>query len=66
VCCLVPVPPSISLKYALFSSAPAPMHGPGCDVRDVQEQWINAKDEARGDLEYCCHAVVTDLFFMLL
>jgi len=31
--------------YALFSSAAGPMHGVGSDVRDVQERWIDAKDE---------------------
>lgn len=31
--------------YALFSSAAGPMHGPRSDVRDVQERWIDAKDE---------------------
>lgn len=32
-------------SYALFSSAAGPMRDPGSDVRDVQERWIDAKDE---------------------
>jgi hypothetical protein len=32
-------------SYALFSSAMGPMAGPGADVRDVQERWIDARDE---------------------
>ena len=32
-------------SYALFSSAAGPMRNPGGDVRDVQERWIDAKDE---------------------
>lgn len=32
-------------SYALFSSAAGPMHDPGSDVRDVQERWIDAKEE---------------------
>jgi len=32
-------------SYALFSSAAGPMRGPGSDVRDVQERWVDAKDE---------------------
>ena len=31
--------------YALFSSALGPMKGPASDVRDVQERWIDAKEE---------------------
>lgn len=31
--------------YALFSSAAGPLKGPGSDVRDVQERWIDAKDD---------------------
>lgn len=31
--------------YALFSSAVAPLQGPGSDVRDIQERWIDAKEE---------------------
>jgi len=31
--------------YSLFSSAAGPMHGPRSDVRDVQERWIDAKEE---------------------
>jgi hypothetical protein len=30
--------------YALFSTASGPTRGPGSDVRDVQERWIDAKD----------------------
>jgi GPN-loop GTPase len=32
-------------SYALFSSAAGPMRDPGSDVRDVQERWVDAKDE---------------------
>lgn len=32
-------------SYALFSSAAGPMRDSGSDVRDVQERWIDAKDE---------------------
>lgn len=32
-------------SYALFSSAAGPMRDPGSDVRDVQERWIDAKDD---------------------
>ncbi|KAK7043884.1 hypothetical protein VNI00_008050 [Paramarasmius palmivorus] len=31
--------------YALFSSAAGPMSGPLSDVRDVQERWIDAREE---------------------
>jgi len=31
--------------YALFSSALGPMKGPASDVRNVQERWIDAKEE---------------------
>lgn len=31
--------------YALFSSAAGPMQGPGSNVRDVQERWVDAKEE---------------------
>jgi hypothetical protein len=31
--------------YALFSSAIGPMKGPASDVRDVQERWIDAKED---------------------
>ncbi|KAF8970328.1 cytoplasmic protein [Flammula alnicola] len=31
--------------YALFSSAAGPLKGPGSDIRDVQERWIDAKEE---------------------
>jgi GPN-loop GTPase len=31
--------------YALFSSAAAPLPGVRSDVRDVQERWIDAKEE---------------------
>lgn len=30
--------------YALFSSAMGPITGPGSDVRDVQERWVDAKE----------------------
>lgn len=30
--------------YSLFSSAIGTMKGPGSDIRDVQERWIDAKD----------------------
>ncbi|KAJ7030604.1 hypothetical protein C8F04DRAFT_1113027 [Mycena alexandri] len=32
-------------SYALFSSALAPMRGPADDIRDVQERWVDAKEE---------------------
>jgi hypothetical protein len=32
-------------SYALFSSAAGPMRDPGSDVRDVQERWVDAKDD---------------------
>ncbi|KAJ7165950.1 hypothetical protein C8R46DRAFT_1096675 [Mycena filopes] len=32
-------------SYALFSSALGSMHGPADDIRDVQERWVDAKDE---------------------
>ncbi|KZS97310.1 hypothetical protein SISNIDRAFT_482228 [Sistotremastrum niveocremeum HHB9708] len=32
-------------SYALFSSAAAPLPGPKTDVRDVQERWIDAREE---------------------
>lgn len=31
--------------YALFSSAAGPIKGPGSDVRDIQERWIDAREE---------------------
>lgn len=31
--------------YALFSSAAGAMRGPGSDVRDVQERWVDAREE---------------------
>lgn len=31
--------------HALFTSAAGPMQGPRSDVRDVQERWVDAKDE---------------------
>ncbi|KAF8152806.1 hypothetical protein BJ912DRAFT_1027542 [Pholiota molesta] len=31
--------------YALFSSAVASLKGPGSDIRDIQERWIDAKEE---------------------
>lgn len=39
-------PPSIRANtYALFSSAAGEMKGLRSDVRDVQERWIDAKEE---------------------
>ncbi|KAJ6588234.1 hypothetical protein B0H19DRAFT_1013039 [Mycena capillaripes] len=32
-------------SYALFSSAIGPMRGPADDIRDVQERWIDAKEQ---------------------
>ncbi|KAJ7178114.1 hypothetical protein C8R46DRAFT_1188203 [Mycena filopes] len=32
-------------SYGLFSSALGSMHGPADDIRDVQERWVDAKDE---------------------
>ena len=31
--------------FSLLSTAAGPMHGPRSDVRDVQERWIDARDE---------------------
>lgn len=31
--------------YALFSSAAGSLQGPGSDIRDIQERWIDAKEE---------------------
>ena len=31
--------------HGLFSSALSEMHGPRSDVRDVQERWVDARDE---------------------
>lgn len=31
--------------FSLFSTAAGPMCGPGSDVRDVQERWIDAKEQ---------------------
>jgi len=31
--------------YSLFSSAVGPLHGPLSDVRDVQERWIDHKED---------------------
>jgi len=31
--------------YALFSSAAGQLKGPGSDIRDVQERWIDAREE---------------------
>lgn len=31
-------------SYALFSSALGPLKGPGSDVRDVQERWVDARE----------------------
>ena len=30
---------------SLFSTAAGPMHGPRSDVHDIQERWIDARDE---------------------
>lgn len=32
-------------SFALFSSAAGPMRDPGSDIRDIQERWVDAKDE---------------------
>ncbi|KAJ7178762.1 hypothetical protein C8R43DRAFT_974387 [Mycena crocata] len=32
-------------SYALFSSAIGPMHGSADDIRDVQERWVDAKEQ---------------------
>lgn len=32
-------------SYALFSSAAGPMRDPGSDIRDIQERWVDSKDE---------------------
>ncbi|KAJ7130344.1 hypothetical protein C8R44DRAFT_64971 [Mycena epipterygia] len=32
-------------SYALFSSAIGPMRGPADDIRDVQERWVDAKEQ---------------------
>jgi len=32
-------------SYALFSSAIGPMRGPADDIRDVQERWIDAREQ---------------------
>ena len=32
-------------EYSLMSSAMGPVRGPRSDVRDVQERWIDARDE---------------------
>ena len=31
--------------FSLLSTAAGPMHGPRSDVRDVQERWIDAREE---------------------
>ena len=31
--------------FSLLSTAAGPMHGPRSDVRDVQERWLEARDE---------------------
>jgi len=31
--------------FSLLSTAAGPMHGPRSDVRDVQERWIEAREE---------------------
>ncbi|TFK32686.1 hypothetical protein BDQ12DRAFT_728428 [Crucibulum laeve] len=39
-------PPAVRPNtYALFSSAAGPLKGPGSDIRDIQERWIDAKEE---------------------
>ena len=32
-------------QYALFSTSAGPLSGPRSDVRDVQERWIDAREE---------------------
>lgn len=32
-------------SYALFSSAAGPLKDPGSDVRDIQERWIDSREE---------------------
>jgi hypothetical protein len=32
-------------SYQLFSSAAGPLKGPRSDVRDVQERWVDAREE---------------------
>jgi GPN-loop GTPase len=46
----IPPPPTapktaLPNTYALFSTAAGPLQGPGSNVRDIQERWIDAKDE---------------------
>jgi GPN-loop GTPase len=43
----IPPPPNAPKPntYALFSTAAGPLKGKGSDVRDVQERWIDAKEE---------------------
>ena len=31
--------------FSLLSTAAGPMHGPRSDVRDIQERWIDAREE---------------------
>ena len=31
--------------YALMTAAAGPIHGPRSDIRDVQERWIDAREE---------------------
>lgn len=39
-------PPSVRPNtYALFSSAAGPLKGPASDIRDVQERWVDSRDE---------------------
>lgn len=40
------LPPSLRPNaYALLSTAAGQIHGPRSDVRDVQERWIDAREE---------------------
>ena len=52
----VPVPPGVietsdeaastrPNTFSLLSTAAGPMHGPRSDVRDVQERWIDSKED---------------------
>jgi hypothetical protein len=46
----VPPPADISSSakpntYALFSTAAGPLHGPRSNIQDVQERWVDARDE---------------------
>jgi phospholipase C len=31
--------------FSLLSTAAGPMHGPGSDVRDIQERWVDYKEQ---------------------